>query len=90
MTQKKTKTKNINIFIVNKINNKDQVVIKSKSSGDKVVSKPEILSEVENFYGKLYASHASRPDPENKDSRATLTRLKRLTRIQPKQNRGVT
>lgn len=39
-----------------------------------VVSKPEILSEVENFYGQLYASHASQPDPENEDSRATLTR----------------
>ena len=29
---------------------------------DIVVSKSEIVSEVENFYGQLYASHAYRPD----------------------------
>lgn len=53
----------------------------TKSSEDVVVSKPGILSEVENLYGKLYASHESQPDPENEDARATLTR--HLTEDQP-------
>jgi hypothetical protein len=44
------------------------------ASGVVVASKPEVLSEVEDFYGRLYASHSSRPDPENKEARATLTR----------------
>lgn len=44
------------------------------TSGEVVSSVPAVLSEVENFYGRLYASHASRPDPGNEDSRATLTR----------------
>jgi hypothetical protein len=44
------------------------------ASGVVVASKPEVLLEVECFYGRLYASHASRPDPENEDARATLTR----------------
>ncbi|CAB3240548.1 unnamed protein product [Arctia plantaginis] len=43
-------------------------------SGEVVASKPAVLLEVESFYGRLYASHASRPDPENEDSRASLTR----------------
>ncbi|RVE40575.1 hypothetical protein evm_014776 [Chilo suppressalis] len=43
-------------------------------SGEVVTSKPAVISEVEDFYGQLYASHASRPDPGNEDSRATLTR----------------
>jgi hypothetical protein len=33
------------------------------ASGVVVASKPEVPSEVEDFYGQLYASHASRPDP---------------------------
>nr|XP_026492455.1 uncharacterized protein LOC113398089 [Vanessa tameamea] len=44
------------------------------ASGEVVSSKPAVLSEVEDFYGRLYASHGSRPDPENEDPRATLTR----------------
>nr|XP_026497963.1 uncharacterized protein LOC113402056 [Vanessa tameamea] len=44
------------------------------ASGEVISSKPAVLSEVEDFYGRLYASHASRPDPENEDPRATLTR----------------
>lgn len=43
-------------------------------SGEVVASKLAVLSEVESFYGDLYASHASRPDPENEDPRAKLTR----------------
>ncbi|PZC83186.1 hypothetical protein B5X24_HaOG208277 [Helicoverpa armigera] len=46
----------------------------TKTSGKVISSVPVVLSEVENFYGRLYASHASRPDPGNEDSRATLTR----------------
>lgn len=44
------------------------------ATGEVVASKPAVLSEIEDFYSRLYASHASRPDPENEDSRATLTR----------------
>ena len=43
-------------------------------SGKIVTSKPDILAEVENFYGKLYASKASRPQPDLGDPRATLSR----------------
>ncbi|RVE41330.1 hypothetical protein evm_014016 [Chilo suppressalis] len=44
------------------------------ANGEVVVSKLAVLSEVKDFYSQLYASHASRPDPGNEDSRATLTR----------------
>ncbi|KAI8440552.1 hypothetical protein MSG28_001794 [Choristoneura fumiferana] len=44
------------------------------TDGVVVSSRPEILSEIENFYRQLYAMHASQPDPENEESRATLTR----------------
>lgn len=46
------------------------------TTDDRVVlsSRPTVLSEIENFYSRLYASHASQPIPENEDSRATLTR----------------
>jgi hypothetical protein len=44
------------------------------ASGVVVASKPKVLSEVEDFYSRLYASHTSRPDPENEDAQATLTR----------------
>ena len=44
------------------------------ASGEVVASKPAVLSEVENYYDRLYASHASRPDTGNEDSRASLTR----------------
>lgn len=43
------------------------------ASGEVVTSKPAVLSEVEQFYVGLYASHASRSDPENEDPRPTLT-----------------
>jgi hypothetical protein len=33
-----------------------------------------VLLEVEDFYGRLYASHVARPDPENEDAQATFTR----------------
>ncbi|CAG4950052.1 unnamed protein product [Colias eurytheme] len=42
--------------------------------GSVVTSKPEILSEVENFYSRLYASHAPQPRSTNQDPRATLIR----------------
>ncbi|PZC83241.1 hypothetical protein B5X24_HaOG208332 [Helicoverpa armigera] len=32
------------------------------TSGEVISSVPAVLSEVENFYGRLYASHASRPE----------------------------
>jgi hypothetical protein len=44
------------------------------ASGVVVALKPEVLSEVEDFYMRLYVSHASRPDPENEHARATLFR----------------
>lgn len=44
------------------------------ASGSTAISKPEILAEIEDFYGRLYASQASPPSSSERDSRATLTR----------------
>lgn len=46
----------------------------TKTSGKIVTSKPEILSEIYEYYGQLYASHSPHPTPDVKDTRATLTR----------------
>ncbi|XP_026324338.1 uncharacterized protein LOC113233423 [Hyposmocoma kahamanoa] len=39
-----------------------------------VTSKPQILAEIEDFYGRLYAVNAPRVQRDNHDLRATLTR----------------
>ncbi|CAG4987506.1 unnamed protein product [Colias eurytheme] len=55
--------------------NRSHLTKLTTSMGSVVTSKPEILSEVEDFYSRLYASHA--PQPESicsQDPRATLTR----------------
>lgn len=42
------------------------------ADGRVVSSKPEILSEVEDFYGCIYASQSPVPEPVLRDPRATL------------------
>ncbi|CAG4966203.1 unnamed protein product [Colias eurytheme] len=44
------------------------------STGSVLTSRPEILAEVEHFYGRLYTSQTPKPAPSNKDPRSTLTR----------------
>lgn len=43
------------------------------SDGRIVISVPEILAEIEDFYGQLHASHSPQPQPDAKDHKATLT-----------------
>ncbi|CAG9116278.1 unnamed protein product [Plutella xylostella] len=44
------------------------------ADGNIVVSKPEVLAEIEGFYGQLYASHAQKSVAQLTDSRAPLIR----------------
>ncbi|CAG4922110.1 unnamed protein product [Colias eurytheme] len=55
--------------------NRSHLTKLTTSMGSVVTSKPEILSEVEDFYSRLYASHAPQPESTcSQDPRATLTR----------------
>ncbi|XP_048481070.1 uncharacterized protein LOC125489368, partial [Plutella xylostella] len=44
------------------------------ADGNIVASKPEVLAEIEGFYGQLYASHAQKSVAQLTDSRAPLIR----------------
>lgn len=53
---------------------RSNLTMSTTSNGETISSVPGMLAEVEEFYGNLYASYASKPPPDVSDPRASLTR----------------